>query len=150
MRITVQRARPRSIASWLGSRTMNGLRAVAAGFFFATMDGRDPPLAPDGRVDVYALLRPLDNPRDEIVRFCFSARAGKGPSAAEFEAGDYTNFPYQRRRGGAARGAGVTALVAWERQPTDGKRLVALADGGVLLQDEDVVQQFFRGNPGQE
>lgn len=126
---------------------MNGLRSMAAAFYFESMDGHAAPLAPDGRVDIYTMLKGLDDTtRDELVRFCFSARAGKGPSTAEFEAGDYTNFPYQRRRGALAG----FAPVAWEREPRGGERLVAVSDGSFRVWDEARMQQFFRDNPGQE
>jgi hypothetical protein len=131
-------------------RDMLGLRAIAAAAAFATMGGRPMPLARDGRVDVYAMLRSLGKPRDELVRFCFGAGAGRGPSRAEFDAGDYSNFPYQRRRGSPDPGSAEGAPVAWDREPRDGERLVALSDGAVLTWPEEAMQRYFRENPGQE
>ena len=128
---------------------INGLRHMAGAALFATTLDKAMPMARDGRIDIYAMLKALDNPRDELVQFCFSARAGKGPSRAEFEAGDYTNFPYQRRRGPDLKTPEV-ALIVWEREPRSGERLVALYDGAALTWDEARMQRFFRENPGQE
>lgn len=129
---------------------INGLRHMAGAAFFATTSDKAMPMARDGRIDIYALLKTLVNPRDELVQFCFSARAGKGPSRAEFEAGDYTNFPYQRRRGWPDLKPVQGALVVWEREPRNGERLVALSNGAVQTWDEERMQRFFRENPGQE
>ena len=129
---------------------VNGLWHMAAASYLATTGGKAMPLARDGRIDLYAILKPLDNPRAELVRFCFSTRAGRGPSSAEFEAGDYTNFPYQRRGGAPDLKTPPGALLVWEREPRNGERLVALSDGPVLTWDEEKMQRFFRENPGQE
>lgn len=142
----------RSVTDMIVDRVqdINGLRYMAGSTFFATTSNKAMPMARDGRIDIYALLETSDNTRDELVQFCFSARAGKGPSRAEFDAGDYTNFPYQRRRGAPDLKTPEGALIVWEREPRNGERLVALANGAVQTWDEERMQRFFRENPGQE
>lgn len=109
------------------------------------------PLAPDGRLDVYGALESRD------ARACRSSRAGAGPTLREIEARDYTNFPWQRRRG-AFDPEGAPVPILWERSPMEAHagglcRIVAYSDGSVrvLVGDEDeAMLEFFRRNPGQE
>lgn len=116
-------------------------------------------LAPDGRIDVYRLLIHDGEEREEgidktlIVDLCHGARASKGPTWEEIEAGDYRSFPYQRYRGhpppDAFAGArGVPIL--WDRRPSGGKRLAVHSGGAVTAADEAAMQGFFRKHPGQE
>jgi len=105
-----------------------------------------PPLAPDGRLDVYAILGRTMSP-EHIREVCTSARSGEGPTADEIEADDYLHFPYQRYRGEPQE---LDTLVLWDRAPTDGERLVARWDGTVFTVSEAAMQDFFAANPGQE
>ena len=85
----------------------------------------------DGALDIYGFVRIGDviQPQYGIFR---SKRLGTGPTDKEIEAGDYTNFPWERYRGdGKLEGPPVPLL--WERKPDkEGKVLVALSDGTVV------------------
>jgi hypothetical protein len=144
-KIAAGRNRMNTLAAKL--EDMNRLRNIAGLCVCKMMDGEDMPLAPDGRVDVYGILVESGA---ETVEACFSARAGKGPTKAECEAGDYTNFPYQRRRGLPDPKGGTHTPLLWERSPIDGERLVGMCDGSVEMCQEEWVRKFFRANPGQE
>jgi len=117
----------------------------------------DDPLAPDGRIDLYEVLRSEISDREQILEMCRSSRTGKGPTWKEIEAGDYTNFPYQRRRGAVDRKSFVRVPVVWDREPSDRsirdhakQRLVAFSDGSVEFEEEAAFRKFLDGNPGQE
>ncbi|MFI5401492.1 MAG: hypothetical protein ACHQ1G_00935, partial [Planctomycetota bacterium] len=79
----------------------------------------DVPLAPDGRIDIYAILRQEKLGMQAIVDICHSSRAGKGPTWEEIEAGDYRNFPYQRHRGVLDRKSYVRVPVVWDLKPSE-------------------------------
>jgi hypothetical protein len=83
----------------------------------------------DGAFDPYSFVR-----RERIqARFVRSERAGKGPTDEEIEAGDYTNFGWERYRGDG-RLEGPPFPLLWDRKPDDdGKILVALSDGTARL-----------------
>jgi hypothetical protein len=123
----------------------NDIRQVAGLFVVA---GSNVPLAPDGRIDVYALLAREKIRQDDILDICQSARARRGPTWAEIEAGDYRNFPYQRYRGVPDRRERVPIL--WDRTPARGERLVAFSDCSALVTPEETMREFFRSHPGQE
>lgn len=114
------------------------------------------PLAPDGRIDVYAILRKEMTDTKEIVDTCTSSRTGKGPNWKEIEAGDYRNFPYQRYKGVRDRKSYVRVPVVWDRRPSDGGRergegrLAAFSDGSSMFEEEAAFRKFFAENPGQE
>jgi hypothetical protein len=121
------------------------LRTIV-GFTF----GAETPLAPDGRIDVYAMLKQQGLARQQILDLCHGSRAGKGPTWEEIEAGDYRNFPYQRHRGARDRRALVAVPLVWDREPENGERLAGFSDGSAGSWSEAKMQEFFRGNPGQE
>jgi hypothetical protein len=106
------------------------------------------PLAADGRIDVYAVLK--DRVPETVVDLCRCARAGKGPTWDDIAAGDYATFGYQRSRGMFDREAAPHVPVLWDRAPQDGRRLALFSDGWVGLVAEAEVQEFFRNTPGQE
>lgn len=126
---------------------MNSLRQLANLAIVNGLDDRTP-LAPDGRLDVYAVLKRENRPMADRVEMCTSQRSGKGPSAAEIEAGDYRRFPWHRYKGKVDHRDVVFLL--WERAATDGQRLVARSDGSVSSRPESEVQAFLRTHPGQE
>lgn len=136
---------------------MLDLRDIAALLVMA----EEVPLAPDGRIDVYAILRKEMTDSKKVVDTCTSARTGKGPTWKEIEAGDYGNFPYQRYKGARDRKSYVRVPVVWDRQPSDDSpsrsspergegRLAAFSDGSAMFEDEAVFREFFAANPGQE
>lgn len=106
-------------------------------------------LARDGRLDVYALLRrELASGRlskESIAEIC------RGPSWEEIEAGDYTNFPYHRRKRSFSPDADPPVPVLWEPRGTrKGGRLVAFSGGSVRFCDDAEAEEIFRNDPGQE
>ncbi len=136
----------------------NDLRNIAGLIIFAR---EDVPLAPDGRIDVYAILRQEKLGTQAIIDICHSSRAGKGPTWEEIEAGDYRNFPYQRHRGVLDRKSYVRVPVVWDFKPSEDRlargsddsvegRLAAFSDASALFEEEAVFQEFFRNNPGQK
>lgn len=125
----------------------NDLREIAG---FIVSAESDVPIARDGRIDVYAFLRREGVDRQAILDICRSDRTGKGPSWAEVEAGDCTNFPYQRHRGALDPESPVAVPVVWDREATKGQRFAAFSDGSAGSRDEATFREFFRSNPGQE
>jgi len=131
---------------------VNSLRQLAA-----ILAGAGPPLAADGRIDVYGAVLGAGFSRDELLTFCRSRRSVRGPTAAEIEARDYASFPWQRRSGTFDPAAAPPVPILWEREPREHRgescRIVAYSDGRVqvLVGDEDAaMQEFFRRSPGQE
>jgi hypothetical protein len=111
--------------------------------------GAEQPLGPDGRLDVYLLLRRESTrgklAKGEIVKAC------NGPSWEEIEAGDYARLPYQRRKGRFSPRAQPPVPVLWEpRSPQRRYSFVAFSDGTCRLCDEAEADAIFRGDPGQE
>ena len=97
------------------------------------------PLAPDGRIDVYKTL--VDVAASDREDLCFSSRAGTGATAAQIEAGDYSGFPWMRRRGRPPVGRRV--LLLWEKEPVKGQRVVAWSDSIVKIIYEDEFQELL-------
>jgi hypothetical protein len=124
----------------------NNLRQIVGVFLISSTEL---PLAPDGRLDVYAVVRKREVDRDHCSIFR-SARSGKGPSWDEIQAGDYRNFPYRRRRGAVDRRSAVPVPILWDPEPTKDERLVAYSDFSVRFVDEATFRDFLRENPGQE
>lgn len=132
---------------------MNDLRMML-GLMMVT---NELPLAPDGRIDVYEVLKQHVDPK-QVVDLCNSSRSGKGPTWREIEAGDYTNFPYERRKGAFDRGSPVRVPLLWDRKPSDDwsprgsgeGRLCAFSDGSAMFEEEAVFREFLDANPGQE
>src|SRR5262245_47180792 len=114
------------------------------------------PLAADGRLDAFGALAAIARP-EQVIELCFSARSRKGPTAAEVEARDYANFPWQRRRGAFDPRVRPPVPILWERERMEAPvgdlcRAVAYSDGSVrvLVGDEDAAMiEFFRDNAGQ-
>jgi len=125
----------------------NDLRQIM-GMLFA--HGEPTPLATDGRIDVYLLLREAEPSRELMRELCRSERADKGPSLSEIEAGDYRNYAYQRHRGVLDLQGPERVPVIWELEPTGGEWLVAYSDGAVSAVDESVVREYLRAHPEQE
>jgi hypothetical protein len=122
------------------------LRMLAQFYVF----GSSRPLAADGRLDIYAAL--LDEPPslDLVGEVCTDPRTGNGPTLKAIEAGDYTNFPYQRYRGRLGEDADPVPVL-WEPRGTrKGGRLVAFSDGSVSFCSDPEADEIFRRNPGQE
>ena len=102
-------------------------------------------MAADGRIDIYSVLRnewAATSARTvsdlDIVRICTSARFGKGPTLAEIRAGDYSNFPYIRRRGPWKAGRAREIPLLWDPEPDDNnKRLVGFSSALVWMVSED-------------
>ena len=90
-----------------------------------------PPVAADGRIDVYAAAF-LEGTQEQIDELFRSERLGIGPTLAEVRAGDYTNFPYQRFKGVPSRGDPLL----WDKQPVRRYRLIAYSFGRAVLVDE--------------
>jgi hypothetical protein len=101
----------------------NRLRMIA-GLFVVT---REFPTR-DGFIDPYKFVRDGNITRENFGLFR-SDRLGIGPTDAEIERGDYTNFPWERCRGEAHFGVPVFPLL-WERRADRrGGVIVALSDG---------------------
>jgi hypothetical protein len=83
-----------------------------------------------------------DHEPDGVVEACH------GPSRDDVAAGDYTNFPYQRRRGRFAPDAEPAVPILWER--SGAYRYVAFSDGSTRLLTDAEAADLFRNDPGQE
>jgi len=102
----------------------------------------------DGALDVYAFVTAGDVTKDKYEIFR-SKRLGTGPTDKEIEAGDYTNFPWERYRGDPAKlrsFRGGPRPVLWEKEPgADGKQVAAMSDGSaMLLTPEDLAAALKR------
>lgn len=88
----------------------------------------------DGALDPYELMHAGDLAPEQLKTFC-SALSGIGPTEAEVQQGDYTNFPWARYRGdGKIPGRRVPLL--WSKEPDeDGLSVVAFSDGGGEILD---------------
>jgi hypothetical protein len=140
------------VATLILMEDTNSLRQLAA-----ILADAGPPLAADGRIDVYGAVLGAGFSRDELLTFCRSRRSGRRPTAAEIEARDYANFPWQRRAGPFDPAAAPPVPILWEREPTEhrgeSRRIVAYSDGWVHVlvgDDDEAMQEFLRRNPGQE
>jgi len=110
------------------AQDMDNMRALTALLLLYSLDG--PPFK-EGLVDVYALVRKGDIPKDRY-RLLRSVRFDSGPTDEEIEKEDYTNFPYERFRGEWKRGGDDVPLL-WDRKPDEkGGRLVGMSSGKVL------------------
>jgi hypothetical protein len=106
--------------------------------------GDETPLAADGKLNIYGVF--LGDGRDvhEIARICRSSRTGEGPTAAQVEADDYTNFPYERHAGPVD--PAVERVLIWDPTPAeDGSRLVGTTGGAARVVD---AEEFARLSGG--
>ncbi len=71
----------------------------------------------------------------------------RGPTCEEVEAGDYTNFPWQRRNGRFARDARPVPIL---RKGSEPPRCVAFSDGSLRWLSDSGAEALFRADPGQE
>jgi len=91
------------------------------------------PVAPDGRIDVYAVLDAWRWNREECEVLCRSVRLDRGATWAQIEARNFDAFPWARGFPPPARGPQRHPLL-WEANPDrNGKRLVAFVSGEVEL-----------------
>ena len=98
-------------------------------------------LATDGRIDVYGLIdhRELHG----AYLWMLTSEVRGGPTPEQVRAGDYSSFAYERFRGSvSANGKGDVPLL-WDREPRDGKRLVALNGARVTLMEEAELQSLL-------
>ncbi len=122
----------RSDRDWPVTLTdINRTRNLVSTFFLAHR-GESPPVAADGRLDVYAAAGLLVRTQAQIDEFYRSERLGMGPTLAEVRAGDYSNFPYQRFKGTPSIGDPWL----WDKQPVRGHRVIAFGGGRSALVDE--------------
>jgi len=126
---------------------INDLRQIVG----IMLSRNDPaPLAKDGRIDVYRILRREQPDTRQIQDILHSSRADAGPSIAEIEAGDYSNYAYQRHLGPIDPRSSERVPVIWEREPTGGEQVVAYSDGSVRAEPEPVMREWVRAHPEQE
>lgn len=89
-----------------------------------------PRWAADGRVDVYGVLLQAGLAEEEIIDLCRSSRSRGGPTLDEIRAGDYSDFPFARRRQPLTGSA--TEVLLWDRRPQFlGRRLFGLHGAAV-------------------
>ena len=89
----------------------------------------------DGVFDPYELVRK----GVASVGWFRSARYGRGPTADEVKAGDYSNFPWERCKGPRKLGGAPFPLL-WEKEPdADGRMLAVRSDGMVAVWDPDTL-----------
>jgi len=117
---------PQSLKSRL--EDTNTLRGLAK---LVTDTGKIP--LKDGAFDPCAFVRSGDIVREQYKFFFYSARSDTGPTEAEIEHCDYTNFPWERYRGdGRLEGPPVALL--WSSKPDrDGRRWTGFSDGSCRL-----------------
>ena len=124
---------------------VNDVRLMLGALYVGPL-GEETPLAPDGKLDIYGLLRREGKSTEEIVGFCHSSRTGKGPTAAEVEGGDYTHFPYERHAGPIDIDDTSQRPLIWDREPMpDGSRLVGLAGAAVRIVDAEEFRNLSGG-----
>jgi hypothetical protein len=106
--------------------------------------GEETPLASDGKLDVYGVLRREGMSTQDIVKLCRSSRSGRGPTAAEVEAGDYSNFPYERHAGPVD--PAVERALLWDPAPGEGgTRLVGLTGASARFIDDGEFERLTGG-----
>jgi hypothetical protein len=88
-------------------------------------------------------------PYSDVLHLLHSPRAGVTPTLTEVVAGDYSNFPYERRRGSFSWGGAPPVPVLRERVAIGG-RFVVFSDGSLRVLDEARWREVLRQNPGQE
>ena len=116
---------------------------MLVGYLSRTHKKESPPVAADGRIDVYAgLLVTTQAQVDEIYR---SERLDLGPTLAEVRAGDYTNFPYQRFKGVPSRGDPWL----WDKRPVRGQRFIVFGTSRLQRVDEQDARAIL-ARAGQE
>jgi hypothetical protein len=89
----------------------------------------------DGALDVYHFVKSGDITRDnyDVLR----KPGAKVPTDAEIDAGDYTNFPYERYRGEAKRDGVRPVPLLWEKTPDrEGIYVVGMSDGSARAVDQ--------------
>ena len=121
---------------------MLSLRALAGLVIVSIQAGQ--PVTRSDALDVYGLVGKAARRRDghDILR---SARSGIGPTDAEVEKGDYTNFPWERYRGTLTTFHGEPVPLLWEKAPgPDGLVLVALSNGAVRAWDQATLDRILR------
>jgi len=116
----------------------NRLRQIV-GCAFATPPRRLP--MKGGVFDPYEFVRRGNIPREDYDLFR-SERSGTGPTDAEIERGDYTNFPWECYRGdGKLEGPPFPLL--WERMPDKrGGRIIAFSDGSATYCERGDLERF--------
>ena len=133
----------RAQGGWLQAEVtdMNRTRSLVS--LLLTHKKESPPVAADGRIDVYAgLLVTTQAQVDEIYR---SERLDLGPTLAEVRAGDYTNFPYQRFKGVPSRGDPWL----WDKRPVRGQRFIVFGTSRLRRVDEQDARAIL-ARAGQE
>jgi hypothetical protein len=100
------------------------------------------PVGEDGHVDPYALLRTEDLSPSDMVMFCASIRQNKAPTLEQIEAGDYSEFPWERHWGPVDADRVVPLL--WENEADkSGYRIVAFTNGAIkYLSNEKWTQKW--------
>jgi hypothetical protein len=94
--------------------------------------------APDGRLDVYGPLKKSTRDKKLWVDVCRSSRSGKGPTLAQIEANDYSNFPWKRAKAPFNWETTRVRVLLWDGSPQPrGRRVVALNSGAVKAVPED-------------
>jgi hypothetical protein len=115
---------------------MNDMRQMV-GLIAAETGSGEVAMAVDGRIDVYAVLLKLRQADSNLVEICTSARFGKGPTLAEIRAGDYSEFPYIRRRGAWELGSAREIPLMWDPEPNaDDERLVGFSSARAAMVSE--------------
>lgn len=124
---------------------VNDVRVMLYALYVGPL-GEETPLAADGKLDIYGLLRREGKSTEEIVGFCHSSRTGQGPTAAEVEGGDYSRFPYERHTGPIDPDRATERPLLWDREPMpDGSRLVGLAGAAVRIVDAEEFRALSGG-----
>lgn len=91
------------------------------------------PLAKDGAIDVFRLVRQSTDDPESWVALTRSLRFDRGPTRDQIESGDYSGFPYGRWRGTVPD---ETVPVVWDRKAdSHGMRVVGFSDGTADLLD---------------
>ncbi len=127
---------PRGMSVAQQLEDMNDMRQMVAFVVFEKPPGK-PPMAADGRLDIYSILEKSVS-ESRLTSMCTSSRSGKGPQLAEIRARDYSNFPYVRRRGTWNPDRGRDVPIFWDPEPdANNERLVGFSSARTSMVGED-------------
>ena len=94
--------------------------------------------APDGRLDVYGPLKKSVSDKSLWVEVCRSSRAQNGPTLAQIEADDYSQFPWQRAKAPFDWDSARVRVLLWDGNPqVRARRIVGLNSTVVQTVPED-------------
>ena len=91
----------------------------------------------DGRIDVYRTIFAELELSEDNAKLLEIYTVGPGPTIAEIQAGDYTNFAWGRAPATILEQTGERLPLLWYLAPREGLRLVGFTDGAVRALTEE-------------